>query len=593
MEKKAHALSCIEKGWVITPILPDTKRPRYKWKEAEGQIRAVDEAEYHWDEYPNDNIAIITGESGLFVVDVDSAKHTVDPQVLMEILEYPTYSVRTQSGGYHYYYSSEEALRDQLGAVKGIDIKCDGYVLAPGSTIEGREYLELENIPIAPMPSFSFVPKPKTLVDSGFLPTGYVVPSVHPVAKEDLISALAYIQPNDREIWIKVGMAIKDAGMSVDIWDDWSRPSSKYEAGECERVWASFKGSGVGVGSVFHLAKEGGYVYEGTHNIPTPPEGEEEEKTFTLPQTLASQATRDLSWLGDSTKDYPHYETGIKWFDEATRGLQQTTILTAPSNTGKTLLALQIAKSVSASERPVLYIDFEQGAQNLYSRMLTMGTQYDTEDLLVRGEELMRDPEFLAHYQCFNRESRNIHITHIGECESLGELEVYINAWRNSVIGDPLVIIDQIRGLSGVTGKDNLFEQTREIALWVQDVPRNNGWTTLAVAPQNKLSDNSSEINAISGSSDLGYSVDCVISLRKKLTEKPEQPGLSPRYKPKVQYEPWNKKDIVMEIPKSRTPRSVGSKELIITSTGLEPQSCTAETIEEIVDREFGMSDIY
>ena len=72
-----------------------------------------------------------------------------------------------------------------------------------------------------------------------------------------LQDALYSIKPSDLsyEEWLNVGMALKDEGLSVNLWDDWSRSDSRYEYGVCANKWKSFSGSGVGVGTIFHYAE--------------------------------------------------------------------------------------------------------------------------------------------------------------------------------------------------------------------------------------------------------------------------------------------------------------------------------------------------
>ena len=76
---------------------------------------------------------------------------------------------------------------------------------------------------------------------------------------------LKYIDPSvlDYQDWINVGMALKFEGLSCDVWDEWSRRDpARYHAGECEKKWATFNGSGTPVtgGTIYRLAVEGGYV---------------------------------------------------------------------------------------------------------------------------------------------------------------------------------------------------------------------------------------------------------------------------------------------------------------------------------------------
>ncbi len=78
-----------------------------------------------------------------------------------------------------------------------------------------------------------------------------------------LIEALSYIDAHDREIWLAVGMALRlEYGESGrHLWDAWSATaSSKFNAADQEKTWRSFKRrSGVTMGTIYHLAKCGGF----------------------------------------------------------------------------------------------------------------------------------------------------------------------------------------------------------------------------------------------------------------------------------------------------------------------------------------------
>ena len=61
------------------------------------------------------------------------------------------------------------------------------------------------------------------------------------------------------EDWIHIGMALKSEGFDVSVWDNWSRADSRYHSGECEKKWSTFENSGIGIGTVFHIAEQYGY----------------------------------------------------------------------------------------------------------------------------------------------------------------------------------------------------------------------------------------------------------------------------------------------------------------------------------------------
>lgn len=82
--------------------------------------------------------------------------------------------------------------------------------------------------------------------------------------KQRLPELLEYIDPAmlDYQDWVNVGMALKEEGCSVSDWENWSqRDRARYHAGECEKKWHSFKGTGTPVtgGTIVQLAREHGW----------------------------------------------------------------------------------------------------------------------------------------------------------------------------------------------------------------------------------------------------------------------------------------------------------------------------------------------
>ena len=78
----------------------------------------------------------------------------------------------------------------------------------------------------------------------------------------ELTECLKYIRPADLDYqtWVNVGMALKHEGFPCDVWDDWSRPDSRYHSGECAKKWESFGGNPNPVtgATIVRLAKERG-----------------------------------------------------------------------------------------------------------------------------------------------------------------------------------------------------------------------------------------------------------------------------------------------------------------------------------------------
>lgn len=79
-----------------------------------------------------------------------------------------------------------------------------------------------------------------------------------------LLSALQYLDvaKMSRAEWIAVGMALKEEGLPCSVWDEWSRNDSRYHAGECEKKWAGFQGTGTPIrgGTIVQMAKDRGWT---------------------------------------------------------------------------------------------------------------------------------------------------------------------------------------------------------------------------------------------------------------------------------------------------------------------------------------------
>jgi len=142
------------RGFHMFPLNAGKKTPRVSGWNVPGAS---------FDFNPDDNVAVFTGAFGdgaLIVADIDvkngkRGKETVE-KLEAEGNPFPdTYTVATPSGGLHLYYRTAAAVQsgvDVLGP--GVDIRsAGGYVVAPGSVIDGKPYVAQES-PIADAPAW-------------------------------------------------------------------------------------------------------------------------------------------------------------------------------------------------------------------------------------------------------------------------------------------------------------------------------------------------------------------------------------------------------------------------------------------------------
>lgn len=86
-------------------------------------------------------------------------------------------------------------------------------------------------------------------------------------------AALSFICPDDRDVWVKMGMAVKaELGADgFDLWDTWSQQAASYQPAAAKSVWKSFAAGGkVSVGSLFHAARLAGWQDDTAHSVPDP-----------------------------------------------------------------------------------------------------------------------------------------------------------------------------------------------------------------------------------------------------------------------------------------------------------------------------------
>ena len=234
-----------------------------------------------WKKFPDANPALALMISGLIAIDVDPRN---GGDVTFEELERKYGKITsdvmqlTGGGGFHLVLAIDFVanLPGRLGP--GIDLKHDGYILLPPSNhLSGGAYAwegsssPLEgNIPSV-IPSWLRGMASSSVKEDECAPVPVQVATLDDRTADDLLKALPFIDSNDRDTWLSVGMALHSTGdgRAYQWWMDWSATSPKFDGRDQVRVWRSFKGrglSGVSLPTVFHMAQLGGWV-----NVPGMP----------------------------------------------------------------------------------------------------------------------------------------------------------------------------------------------------------------------------------------------------------------------------------------------------------------------------------
>lgn len=168
MSLRDHAINLARRGLKVFKLLPDGKTPAvFSFsKIATADLQLVHD---NWTDPLLDipsyfNIGISThyfGDEALLVLDVDNkdGKNGSDTLLALELegKTLPkTFTQSTPTGGFHYFYKVKKPLSNTVGKLgPGLDTRSHGgYVVGAGSIVPAGEYKIIEDVDIAPAPSW-------------------------------------------------------------------------------------------------------------------------------------------------------------------------------------------------------------------------------------------------------------------------------------------------------------------------------------------------------------------------------------------------------------------------------------------------------
>lgn len=252
------------RGVPVFPVNPQTKKPLTE----NGFYAATKDPDIInlWiKKHTNLGWAMPTGErSGVLGIDLDRKNgkdgvaawgKLVDGRDVPETVEY-----KTPHNGIQLWFNMP----------RGVDIRSGSDVLGEGIDIRGNGGYAC----VPPTPGYEFIHHPDDY-DVADAPDWLVEmltarrnvkPADHKTGMHrvtpDMLrakAALDKLDPDDYDLWVKVGMAGKASyGENwFPIWKKWSSGSEKFKEGECETKWDSFKRDGLTAGSLFYWTSDG------------------------------------------------------------------------------------------------------------------------------------------------------------------------------------------------------------------------------------------------------------------------------------------------------------------------------------------------
>ena len=190
-----------------------------------------------WTQDPAAGIGVHLQQSELCAIDIDPRNGGFESMDALEARYGPLASdvlQFTQGGGEHRVFSCPKnaTLPGKLGP--GIDLKHSGYiVLAPTQGVLGRYDWEASSDPLEgaiPPPLPDWIRDLQGRDQGGEKPDLFSTRFATPEQVGELREAIAFLDADDRDTWIRCGLALHalgQAGWSVGL--EWSQTSPKYE----------------------------------------------------------------------------------------------------------------------------------------------------------------------------------------------------------------------------------------------------------------------------------------------------------------------------------------------------------------------------
>ena len=224
--------------------------------------------------------------------------------------------------------------------------------------------------------------------------------------------ALRWVPADEREIWLKVGMALKahfgDAGRP--IWDAWSAVAAdKFKERDQEKAWHSFQRDGIGIGTLFQTAKHHGWqpprpnFGTGQGSSGAPHFGSGTSANGGTGNGGGHQREWRNSWRGNSQPSSPpilrhrrassYTPEAVEWLWRGRIPQGKITLLAGDPGLGKSQLSAYIAAQISnggkwpdGSQAPagaVIFLSAEDGAADtIVPRLIACGANLERIEII-------------------------------------------------------------------------------------------------------------------------------------------------------------------------------------------------------------------
>ena len=210
--------------------------------------------------------------------------------------------------------------------------------------------------------------------------------------------ALSFVPPHDRDLWVRMGMAIKSefAEDGFDTWDSWSQGAESYNEKSARSVWRSINAAGkLGIGSLFHEAAANGWRDSGEQPAPLTEQAQAEKRRARAARdaaTVAEEARKQRSYRAAAEASQKvieqcelktHYYLNSKGLPDAVALVNDSALIVPMRNLGTNQLqGMQSIDWIPAERRWEKKMAFGMRAKGA---VLRLGNQRAKEAFLCEG----------------------------------------------------------------------------------------------------------------------------------------------------------------------------------------------------------------
>jgi hypothetical protein len=263
-------------GYSVIPLRANQKFPIIReWSQYCSESAADDTFDL-WLGWPDCNIGLCLGQaSGLTALDFDDDVDGLHEQIIRIVGDSPVKKAGKRGYTAFYRFGNERSASYRIGGVTVLDVLAGGRqtVLPPSIHPDGMAYRwltpkTLENTLVSDLPVLRAEDMAKAMklfrTEAPVTKPAYRTEPFDFGDDREISEALRYIPPDvSYPVWRDIGMAIKDkcGEKGFQVWDAWSSRGSKYAGPvKTRKIWDSFRGHGVHIGTLFHHAFQHGYV---------------------------------------------------------------------------------------------------------------------------------------------------------------------------------------------------------------------------------------------------------------------------------------------------------------------------------------------